>query len=196
MQNITVQIDEKFKNVSHKWFMINIKDEMFKNDILEYVKKMYKDFDNEMLKSLSSLLKKFKEKGFCWIKLTRLTGPKKNKVALCELITEDNKKINIELNPFKILNCDVLNGTPKSLSLFKESRKWKKPNDGFSDDFDVPLDEEFTEQGYILYKEFIEELKLKGLTLRQWRSNKTDRYTQGIPAYYKKYLKEQEVNKK
>ena len=75
-----------------------------------------------------------------------------------------------------VLASELLKDTPKSLNLFKSIRKknkgkWKKPDDGFIDplNLEIPIEEEFTELGYQLYKEWHEEVKASGLSNEEYK---------------------------
>lgn len=169
-------IDKKFEGISHKWLSIPLDSPEFdtiKHAIIDETNNS-EVFSKHNAKLLTDV---FKEKGFAWIKFLRVKGRKTQK-AICQIITKDNFKIQIDLSCKSILELPLLEGTPKSLKLYKPGEKvkqnhnWKKPNDGFYDTFEIPLDEEFTETGYILYKEFHEELKSKGLTLEEWHALK------------------------
>lgn len=170
-------INKKFEGISHKWITVPLDSPEFnviKQVVIDEVKKNNKQFLKYNAKTLADA---FKEKGFAWIKFLRVKGRKTQK-AVCQIITKDNFKIDLELSCKSILELPLLEGTPKSLKLYKSGEKikqnnnWKKPDDGFYDSIEIPLDEEFTETGYILYKEFHEELKAKGLTLEEWHALK------------------------
>lgn len=169
-------VTKKFVGISHKWLTVPLDSPEFnviKNTVIEEVKKKNPKFNSNNAKDLANA---FKEKGFCWIKFTRLSGRKKL-ISHCQIIDKNNYKIDIELSPQSILELPLLNGTPKSLKLYKSGEKikhanWKKPDDGFYDTYEIPLDEEFTEAGYILYKDFHDELKEKGITLEEWHKQK------------------------
>lgn len=170
-------INKKFEGISHKWISIPLDSPEFnviKNTIVSEVSDNTSSFTKHDAKLLTDI---FKEKGFAWIKFLRVKG-RKTLTCQCQIITKDNFKIDINLSCNSILELPLLEGTPKSLKLYKSGEKikqthnWKKPNDGFYDTYEIPLDEEFTETGYILYKEFHEELKSKGLTLEEWHALK------------------------
>ena len=160
----------KFKDVSHKWFYLNIKDTAF-NVILNDISGAIQAGDitaNDAIK----LVRSFKEKEKAFIKLKHVKG-RNDIVCLCELITKDNKKIKTTVSGDTILNrCDLIQGTPKKLKLYKSNdssfKNWQKPDDNFSDEFSTPLDEEFTEDGYYLYKEFQLELRRLNLTAKEY----------------------------
>jgi len=160
----------KFKKISHKWFYLNVKDTDF-NIVLNDISVAIKAGDitaNDAINLVSS----FKEKEKAFIKLKHVKG-RNDITCLCELITKDNKKIKTTVSGEAILNrCDLIQGTPKKLKLYNSNdssfKNWIKPNDGFSDTFSIPLEEELTEEGYYLYKEFQLELKKLNLTAKEY----------------------------
>ena len=171
------QINKKFEGVSHKWLTIPLDSkefELVKNSVLVEVEKE-NDFTKAEAKKLANI---FKEKGFAWIKFLKVSGRKNNLKSVCQIITEKNYKIDLNLPCQSVLELGVLDGTPKSLKLYKSGEKvkqghnWKKPDDGFYDDIEIPFEEEFTEAGYILYRDFHLELREKGLTLEEWHAQK------------------------
>jgi hypothetical protein len=161
---------KKFKNVSHKWFYLCIKDTAF-NIILNDISIAIQE-GSITAKDAINLVSSFKDKEKAFIKLKHVKG-KRNIVCLCELITKDNKKIKTTVSGDIILSkCDLLQGTPKKLKLYKsidnKLKTWKKPNDDFSDAFSTPLDEEFTETGYYLYKAFQLELRRLNVSAKEY----------------------------
>jgi len=121
-------------------------------------------------KSTYNIYPSEKEKAF--IKLKHVKG-RNDITCLCELITKDNKKIKTTVSGDAILNrCDLIQGTPKKLKLYKSNdssfNNWEKPDDSFSDSFSIPLDEEFTADGYYLYKEFQLELRRLNITAKEY----------------------------
>jgi hypothetical protein len=170
-------INKKFENISHKWLTVpldSLEFENIKQAVIEEVKKSG-DFKKHQAKKLADA---FKEKGFAWIKFIKVTGRKNNINTVCQIIDEQNYKIDLNLPCQSILDLGLLDGTPKSLKLYKSGEKvnsnakWKKPSDGFTDNNEIPLEEEFTEAGYILYKDFHLELKSKNITLDQWHAKR------------------------
>ena len=159
----------KFKNISHKWFTISLESKIFS--------KVIDDITNEIrcghinASDAIELVSLFKKRNKAWIKLKSVSG-RNNITCKCILITKDNKKIKTELNGSDVLyNTEVLSETPKKLKLYntkKDPLKWTKPDDNFYDDYDVPFEEEFTEDGYYMYKAFQLELRRLDLTAKEY----------------------------
>lgn len=183
-------INEKFEGVSHKWLMSDINDsEIFKTikNVIFDAKDQYKFNDKE---DISNLVKTFKNHGFFFFKFLKCSG--RSKITChCQLISSKGIKIPFEIGCDELLKLPLLDGTPKSLGLYKNSKKvnstWKKPNDGFSDSFEIPLDYEFTEDGYHLYKGYMEEIASKGMTLEQWQNRKVMNWC-SLPSHFYKYI--------
>lgn len=181
-------INKKFEKISHKWFLIDIDSDDFKlikEEIIKYVNQNY-----ELKQDIKNLINQFKFHNFAWIKYLKTQGKINNETCKCLLITENENKIEIDLKPKIVLNSQLLNGTPRSLKLFnrnvnKRKDSWKKPDDGFIDNFEIKIDEELTETGYILYKDFCDELKNKNLTLEQWHKNRGGPNWQKFPQHLK-----------
>lgn len=181
-------INKKFENISHKWISINIDSDDFKiikEKIIDHVNKNYESKQN-----IKDLINQFKFHNFAWIKYLRTQGKANNEICKCLLISENEDKIEIDLNPKLVLNSPLLNGTPKSLKLFykketKRKNNWKKPNDGFNDNFEIKIDEELTEAGYICYKDFCDELKNNNITLDQWHKKRGGPNWQKFPQHLK-----------
>ena len=151
------QINYKFKNVRNKWIYVPLNKKEFKDIIQEITTNIHSG--KIKVSEAISLIKIFKEKKTAWIKFKSVKG-RANQFCLCEIITVSNKKININVSCEFVLNAEILPETPKTLRLYKSSFKrkkmspsWKK-TDNFSDGIDVPLEEEFTEEGYRLYKSY------------------------------------------
>jgi len=182
------QINKKFENISHKWFSIDIDSEDFKDikqKIINFVNEHY-----ELKQEIKVLINQFKLHEFVWIKYLKTQGKENNEICKCLIITHNENKIEIDLNPKIVLNSKILNGTPKSLSLFNETinkkqDKWKKPNDGFNDEFETKIDDELTEAGYICYKDFIDELKINNLSLEQWHKKRGGPNWEKFPNHLK-----------
>lgn len=155
-------IDLKFEGISHKWVTVNFEEESFpliKNEIIIAKKSASNKVETD---EFLHLAKCFKFQGFGFIKFLKNVGSKNNFRCECNLVTEKNFKHTFRISPSILYQLPLLTGTPKSNKLYKlekgkRSNNWKKPNDGFSDDIDVPLDYEFTEDGYYLYKGYYEE---------------------------------------
>jgi len=164
------RILKKFKDVSHKWFYLNIKDTAF-NIVLSDITSAIQEGDitaNDAIKLVMS----FKEKEKAFIKLKNVKG-RNDIICSCELITKDNKKIKTTVSGNVILNrCVLIEGTPKKLKLYKQKsanfKNWIKPDDNFTDEFKMPIEEELTEDGYYLYKSFCLELKRLNITAKEY----------------------------
>tara|TARA_B100001059_G_C17806843_1_gene569717 strand:- start:947 stop:1432 length:486 start_codon:yes stop_codon:yes gene_type:complete len=151
------QINERFKDVRNKWVYVPLNKKEFKDIVQEITVNIHSG--NLKVAEAISLIKIFKEKKTAWIKFKSVKG-RTNQFCSCEIITHNNKKININVSCDFIINSEILSDTPKSLKLYKSSLKrkkmspsWKK-TDSFSDNVDTPLEEEFTEEGYRLYKSY------------------------------------------
>ena len=111
------QINKKFEGVSHKWLTIPLDSKEFvlvKNAVLVEVEKE-NDFTKSEAKKLANI---FKEKGFAWIKFLKVSGRKNNLKSACQIITEKNYKIDVNLPCQSVLELGTLDGTPKSLKLY------------------------------------------------------------------------------
>lgn len=142
-------INKKFENISHKWikYSLNSKESKF------IIKKLSNEVKNKRLnvRAAKDLVYTFKQNKYVFIKYLNTRG-KSNLICNCQIITKDNSKINISLPPTSILNSENINGTPKSLKLYKTGKIWVKPKDNFIDTIkSPPLEEEFTELGYKMY---------------------------------------------
>ena len=159
------QIKNKFSGIKHKWIYYHIDSEMFQFVINHITNEIHK---NEIkVKSAINLVKCFKKQERVFLKFIKTIG-RKNFSCECQLIDNDNNKINILLNPQDLLDSHILEGTPKFLKLYKTNEKskgnWKKPNDGFIDPIEYPsVEEELTELGYRMYKDWTEEVKSSGM---------------------------------
>lgn len=177
------KIKLKFLGVKHKWIYYHTDSEVFQDVINKISEKVH---NNEIKsKSAIQLVKCFKRQDKVFLKFIKTIG-RKNFFCQCYLIDEDNNKVSINLDPITLLESSLLNGTPKSLKLYKSNLKkknvWKKPDDGFSDPVSYPpAEEELTELGYNLYKDWTEEVASSGLTSKQYY-----RKLLGIDKYYKK----------
>ena len=168
------QINNKFKDIRQKWVYIPLKTNEFSN-VLDDITLAIKSGAVSSHEAIY-LIKRFKDNKRGWIKFLSVKG-RKNISALCEVITANNKKIKTELSCEFILNAEIISGTPKSLKLYKDKSKrssrlkeWKKPNDGFVDPVTwPPVEEELTELGYELYKEWQLEIQASGLTAEAYK---------------------------
>ena len=171
------QINNKFEGISHKWLTIPL--DSYEFNLVKHAVLLEVDKENSFTKPAAKKLANiFKEKGFAWVKFNRVSGRKNNLTTICQVITEDNYKLELNIPCKSVLELSTLNGTPKSLKLYKSGVKvkqghnWKKPDDGFQDDIEIPFEDEFTEAGYYLYRDFHLELKEKGLTLEEWHAQR------------------------
>ena len=151
------QINEKFKNTRNKWIYVPLNKKEFKHIIQDITENIHSG--NINVDEAISLVKIFKEKKTAWIKFKSVKGRSKQ-YCDCEIITKSNIKLKTKLSCDFIISADILPDTPKTLKLYKSSFKrkkmspsWKK-TDNFTDGIDVPLEEEFTEEGYRLYKSY------------------------------------------
>lgn len=160
------QLNNKFTGVKHKWFAFPFKSNDF-SIILDRLTIGIKD--NEISKdNAMHLVKSFKENDFVFVKYKNAIGRSKIQ-ASCELIDKDNNKLKVILNPDVVIDSRILEGTPKGLKLYRKISKpkgeWKKPNDGFIDTVQYPLvEEELTELGYEMYKDWHNEIKSSGMS--------------------------------
>tara|TARA_R100000773_G_C4195821_1_gene100033 strand:- start:32 stop:577 length:546 start_codon:yes stop_codon:yes gene_type:complete len=177
------KIKEKFFGIKHKWIYFNIDSKEFQ-DILNVITESIRS-KKITSKNAISLTKcfKFHEKAF--VKFIKTAG-RKNFTCLCQIIDKENNKLEIKFKPEEILESALLSDTPKSLKLYKtkESNKgaWKKPDDGFLDDIQYPpIEEELTELGYRMYKDWTEEVRASGMSSIDYY-----RKILGIDKYYKR----------
>jgi len=110
---------------------------------------------------------------------------RKNFNCLCQIVDKNNNKIDISIEPSVLLDSHLLNGTPKAMKLYNTGEKskgsWRKPDDGFYDPISYPpVEEELTELGYEMYKEWTEEVAASGLSSIDYR-----RKLNGTLKFYK-----------
>ena len=177
------RIKEKFSGIKHKWIY-------FHTDNIEFqiiLDQITVEINNKNIKSKDAikLIKSFKFHEKAFVKFIKTSG-RKNFVCVCQVIDANNIKVNINLNPESVIDANLLSGTPKSLKLYKTGEKnksiWNKPDDGFKDPISYPpVEEELTELGYSMYKDWTEEVAASGM-------NSIDYYRQqkGILKYYKR----------
>ena len=151
------QINKKFEGIRNKWIYVPLSKKEFNSIIQTITENIHSGFIN--VNEAISLVKIFKEKRKAWVKFKSVKG-RSNQYCECEIITQSNIKLKTNLSCEFILSAEVLSDTPKTLKLYKSSFKrkkmspaWKKV-DNFSDGINVPLEEEFTEEGYRLYKSY------------------------------------------
>jgi len=156
------QINLKFKDVRNKWIYVPLETKEFKNIIQDITENI--NYGNINVKSAINLVKIFKEKRTAWVKFKNVKG-RSNQFCVCEIITKDNIKVKTLISCEFVLSADILEDTPKSLKLYKSAFKrqkmkptWKK-TDSFCDGISTPIEEEFTEEGYRLYKSYYLEMR-------------------------------------
>lgn len=160
------QLNKKFEGIKHKWISFPVKSNEF-HLVLDRITVGIKE--NEITKDNAvHLVKSFKENDIVFLKYKNPIG-RSNVLASCEIIDKDNTKLQIKLKPATVITASILEGTPKSLKLYKRHSKkngdWKKPNDGFVDPVQYPpVEEELTELGYKMYKDWHSEIKASGMT--------------------------------
>ena len=160
------KIKDKFKGIKHKWIYFHIDTETFQSVIDVISNKIYEKEIKS--KDAINIIKCFKKQEKVFLKFIKTVG-RKNFTCLCQIIDDKNNKINISLSPSVLLDASLLNGTPKSLKLYslgvKNKGSWKKPDDGFIDPVSYPpVEEELTELGYHMYKDWTEEVAASGLS--------------------------------
>jgi hypothetical protein len=161
----------KFLNHKHKWIWFHTDSDVFKQVINCFTDNIAtKSASSKLLKELTKCFK-FHEKVF--LKYAKNVG-RKNFQCVCYIIDKENNKIEILLKPEDVLSANILSSSPKSLKLYKTKDKdknnWKKPDDGFIDPIDYPpVDEELTELGYELYKEWQLEIQRSGLSAEEYK---------------------------
>ncbi len=165
------ELKTKFSNQKHKWIWFHVESEIFKDvvDCFTY------NITNKNIQSRTakSLIKCFQFHEKVFLKYIKTVGRKDFK-CLCHIIDKENNKVEIKLNPKDVLESNILSNSPKSLKLYKTDEKiknnWKKPDDGFIDPVTYPpVDEELTELGYQMYKEWQLEIKNSGLSAEEYK---------------------------
>ena len=177
------KIKQKFCGVKHKWIY-------FHTDTIEFqhiLDKITVEIHNKNITSKNAikLIKSFKFHEKAFLKFIKTAG-RKNFTCVCQVIDINNNKININLEPESVLNANTLSGTPKSMKLYKTDEKirgvWKKPDDGFKDPVQYPpVEEELTELGYSMYKDWTEEVAASGMSSQDYY-----RKLCGTLKYYRK----------
>ena len=164
-------INKKFFGIKHKWLYFHIDTNTFQ-DIIFHIDSAIKSGEFKS-KNAISLVKSFKTQEKAWIKFIKTKG-RKNITCICQVIDIKNSKLEIELDPKIILEANLLNGTPKSLKLYNKEKKtkgkWIKPDDGFIDPIEYPpVEEELTELGYEMYKDWELEIQNSGLSREEYK---------------------------
>jgi hypothetical protein len=160
------EIKNKFLGIKHKWIYFHIDSEEFQV-LLDKISEMV-HANKIKSKSAISLVKCFKKQEKAFIKFIKTVG-RKNFHCQCHLIDKDNNKFVLDLAPQMVLDSHLLSNTPKNLKLYildgKRKGNWKKPDDGFVDPVSYPpVEEELTELGYQMYKDWTEEVAASGLS--------------------------------
>ncbi len=163
------KIKLKFSGVKHKWIYFHIDTQTFQNVIDVISRKVH---DKEIKsKEAIRLVKCFKKQEKVFLKFIKTVG-RKNFICLCYIIDENNNKLDIELSPEVLLSANLLGNTPKAMKLYKLEKSkgiWKKPDDGFVDPVSYPpVEEELTELGYAMYKDWTEEVAASGLSSQDY----------------------------
>jgi hypothetical protein len=174
------QIKEKFLGVKHKWIYYHIDSNTFQSILDKISAKVHaKEVKSKVA---INLVKCFKKQEKVFLKFIKTVG-RKNFICECNLIDNENNKIIINLSPEVLLDAHILSGTPKGLKLYKTGEKskgnWKKPDDGFFDPVSYPpVEEELTELGYAMYKDWTDEVRASGLSSIDYirKSNGTSKY--------------------
>lgn len=164
-------IKNKFSGIKQKWIYVPLDSPVF-SKVLDALTDHIHSGDI-VAKDAIALIKAYKNNKKAWIKFVSVKG-RKNQFCVCEVILESNKKIKTDVSCEFVLNSELMGSTPKSLKLFKkskrQSRDWKKPDDGFIDDIQYPpVEEELTEDGYALYKAWQEEIRASGMSAEEYK---------------------------
>ena len=164
------QLSNKFSGIKHKWFTFPFKS----NEFSIILDRLTLGIQNKEISKDNAvhLVKSFKENNFVFVKYKNAIG-RSNIQASCEIIDKDNNKLKIVLEPGIVIDSNILEGTPKGLKLYKKSSKkkgeWKKPDDGFVDPIQYPpVEEELTELGYEMYKDWNNEIKASGMSREEY----------------------------
>ena len=168
------QIKNKFEHSRQKWIYIPIKSKAF-SDILDIITLEIKKQSLSASEAIE-LIRCFKARNNAWVKFKSVRG-RSNLYCECEVITKSNKKFKTAVSCEAVLNSVMLDGSPKSLKLYKLAKEkkytakaWKKPDDGFVDDIDYPpVEEELTEFGYELYKDWQQEVRDSGMSAEEYK---------------------------
>ena len=176
------KIKLKFSGVKHKWIYFHIDTQTFQNVIDVISAKVH----SKEIKSKDAikLVKCFKRQEKVFLKFIKTVG-RKNFNCLCHIIDENNNKLEISLAPENLLSANLLGNTPKAMKLYKLEKskgEWKKPDDGFIDPVSYPpVEEELTELGYAMYKDWTEEVAASGMSSQDYY-----RKLCGTLKYYKR----------
>lgn len=165
-------ISKKFNGIKHKYIFIPLKSKTFA-DILDAIT-LEITSNTLSAKEAIAVIKSFKANKKAWVKFKSVKG-RSQLYCECEVITKSNKKIKTAVSCDVVIDSELMIGTPKSLKLFKQekkrtSRDWKKPADGFVDEISYPpVEEELTELGYELYKDWQEEIRASGMSAEAYK---------------------------
>ena len=160
------EIKEKFSGIKHKWIYYHIDTKTF-HDVVDTITDKIHSKEIKS-KDAINIVKCFKKQEKVFLKFIKTVG-RKNFSCLCQIVDNNNNKIDILIEPSVLLDSHLLSGTPKSMKLYNTGEKskgiWQKPNDGFLDPISYPpVEEELTELGYEMYKEWTEEVAASGLS--------------------------------
>jgi len=177
------ELKTKFLNHKHKWIWFHVESEIFNQVIDCFTENITKN--KIQAKSAKNLTKCFKFHEKVFLKYIKTVG-RKNFKCLCYIIDKENNKIEITLSPKDVLESSILSNSPKALKLYKTDEKtknnWQKPDDGFIDPISYPpVEEELTELGYQMYKEWQLEIKNSGLSAEEYKKKLF-----GVDFFYKR----------
>ena len=165
-------IKKKFEGTSHKWLYEDL-DSVLTQKIILRIDEAVKSSEIKS-KDAKNLVNSFKDQEKVWFKFIKTSG-RKNFSCVCQIIDCLNTKIELVLSPQEVINSNVLSGTPKSLKLYSKNKKdkglWnKKINDGFVDPIQYPpAEEELTELGYEMYKDWEMEIQNSGMSREEYK---------------------------
>tara|TARA_S200000501_G_C20832164_1_gene747765 strand:+ start:592 stop:1140 length:549 start_codon:yes stop_codon:yes gene_type:complete len=176
------EIKKKFLGIKHKWIYFHIDSSEFQM-LLDRISGMVHS-NSIKSKDAINIVKCFKKQEKAFVKFIKTVG-RKNFHCQCQIIDKDNNKFILDLTPQMVLDSHLLSNTPKALKLYKLNEKnkgnWKKPDDGFVDPVSYPpVEEELTELGYQMYKDWTEEVAASGMSSIDYI-----RKLRGIDKYYR-----------
>jgi len=176
------KIKLKFSGVKHKWIYFHIDTQAFQS-VIDFISSKVHSKEIKS-KDAIKLVKCFKKQEKVFLKFIKTVG-RKNFSCLCHVIDENNNKLEINISPDTLISTELLGNTPKAMKLYKLEKSkgvWKKPDDGFVDPVTYPpVEEELTELGYAMYKDWSEEVAASGMSSQDYY-----RKLRGILKYYKR----------
>ena len=113
-------LKEKFKDVSHKWLLVN-KEEILFQKIMRIIKDEKENYKFKEKEDVIKLGKLFFKKEFAFLKYLGTVGSKNNFKCKCQIATEEGIKIDFFLSFEELYKLPLLEGTPKSLKLLRDS---------------------------------------------------------------------------